>query len=225
MKTVLLLLLNDLRRDWKRPWSTLLFAALPLVLSVLIALVFGGRGSSGPMPALHVAVLDEDKDTFSDLLRSLPAQGDAAKNLHLHWVETREEGLRLVEKGEVSALVVLPKDMTVDLLKGQSNSLELYENPAQQVMPKIVRQGVSLLALGLSTASETLREPLQDFRTMARTNTFPAATEVGQLAEAATQKLGNLRPYLFPPIVQYHTVDASDFAPFTTNSTSLVEKQ
>lgn len=224
MKTVFLLVLNDLRRDWKRPWSTLLFAALPLALSVLIALVFGGRGNSGQMPTLHVAILDEDKDTLSDLLRSLPAQGDAARNLHLHFVETREDGLRLVEKGDASALLVLPKNMTVDLLEGQSNSLELYENPAQQVMPKIVRQGVSLLALGLSTASETLREPLQDFRKMAKTNTFPAATEVGQLAEAATQKLGNLRPYLFPPIVQYQTVEASDFTPLTTNATPAVEK-
>ena len=53
----------------------LLFAALPLVLSVLIASIFGGRGGSGPMPTVHVALLDQDKDMLAGMLRSLPAQG------------------------------------------------------------------------------------------------------------------------------------------------------
>ena len=95
MKTVLRLLANDLKRDWKRPWSMLLLAALPLVLSLLISSVFGGKGGSGPMPTVHVALLDQDKDLLTGMLRSLPTQGDAAKNLRLHFVETREEGLRL----------------------------------------------------------------------------------------------------------------------------------
>ena len=125
MKTILRLLRNDLKRDWKRPWSMLLLGAIPLVLSLLIASVFGGKGGSGPMPTVHVAILDQDKDLLTGMLRSLPTQGDAAKNLRLHFVENREEGLRLVEKGKVSALVVLPKNMTANLLKGQTNSIEL----------------------------------------------------------------------------------------------------
>ena len=64
------------------------------------------------MPTVHVAVLDQDKDMLTGMLRSLPTQGDAARHLRLHFVENREEGLRLVEKDKVSALVVLPKNMT-----------------------------------------------------------------------------------------------------------------
>jgi len=218
LNAVLLLLRNDLKRDWKRPWSTLLFAALPLGLSLLIASVFGGGSKSGPMPTLHVAILDEDKDMLTRILRSLPTQGDAAKNLSLQFVETREEGLRLVEKNKVSALVVLPEHLTEDLLKGQTNSLVLFENPAQQIMPKIVRQGVSMMALGLSSAAEVLGGPLRDIREMARSNGFPAEAAVGQLASSSVRKLGNLRPYLFPPIVQFKTVAAEDFIPLSTNA-------
>ena len=93
MKTILKLLLNDLKRDWKRPWAMLLLAMMPIALSVLIASVFGGKGGSGPMPTVHVAILDQDKDLLTGLLRSLPTQGDAAKHLRLHFVD--EPGRRL----------------------------------------------------------------------------------------------------------------------------------
>lgn len=218
MKTVLRLLGNDLKRDWKRPWAMLLLAAMPLVLSLLIAGVFGGKGGSGPMPTVHVALLDQDKDLLTGMLRSLPTQGDAAKNLRLHFVENREEGLRLVEKGKVSALIVLPKNMTANLLKGQTNSIELYENPAEQVLPKVVRQGVSLLALGLSAAAETLGEPLRDMRELIRSNSFPASATVGQVASTSVDKLGHLRSYVFPPLVKFETVPAAEFQPFPTNT-------
>ena len=218
MKTILRLLGNDLKRDWKRPWSMLLLAALPLVLSLLIASVFGGKGGSGPMPTVNVALLDQDKDMLTGMLRSLPTQGDAAKNLRLHFVENRDEGLRLVEKSKVSALVVLPKNLTVNLLKGQTNSIELYENPAEQVLPKVVRQGVSLLALGLSAAAETLGEPLRDMRELIRSNAFPTSAAVADVASSSVEKLGHLRAYVFPPLVKFETVPAADFQPFTTNA-------
>lgn len=218
MKTVLRLLLNDLKRDWKRPWSTLLFAAMPLVLSTLIALVFGGQSGAGPMPTIQVAVLDEDQDLLTRLLRSLPAQGDAARRLQLHFVASRQEGLRLLERRKASALVVLPKNLTQNLLKGQTNSIEFYENPAEQVLPKIVWEGVSLLALGLSGAAGTLGEPLRDFRELIRSNDFPAEAAVSGIASASVQKLRGLRTYLFPPLVQFETVAAADFVPLPTNA-------
>lgn len=218
MKIILRLLLNDLKRDGKRPWSMLLFAALPLALSVLLVSVFGGRRGSGPAPTIQVAVLDQDKDMLSRILRSFSGQGDAAQHLRLHFVETREEGLRMVENGKASALVVLPKGMTAELLNGQTNSIELYENPAEQVLPKIVRQGVSLLALGLSSAAETLGEPLRDIRQMINSDDFPAEQAVSAISADSVRKLSGLRTYLFPPLVKFETVPAAEFQPFATNA-------
>lgn len=218
MKLILRLLFNDLKRDWKRPWSMLLFAALPLALSVLIVSVFGGRANTAPMPTVHVAVLDNDMDMLSSVLRSLSGQGDAAQHLRLHFVDTREEGLHLVEDSKASALVVLPKGMTEGLLKGETNSIELYENPAEQVLPKIVRQGVSLLALGLSGAAETLGEPLRNIRQMVNSEQFPAEEAVNAISSDSVRRLSGLRTYLFPPLVKFETVSAADFQPFPTNT-------
>jgi hypothetical protein len=218
LKIILRLLLNDLKRDWKRPWSMLLFAALPLALSVLIVSVFGGRRGAGPLPTIQVAVLDQDKDMLSRILRSFSGQGEAAQHLRLHFVETRDEGLRMVENGKASALVVLPEAMTEGLLNGQTNSIELYENPAEQVLPKIVRQGVLLLALGLSSASETLGEPLRDIRRMINSDDFPAEQAVSAVSSDSVRRLSGFRTYLFPPLIRFETVPAAEFQPFPTNT-------
>ena len=127
----------------------------------------------------------------------------------------------MLENGRASALVVLPKNLTVNLLDGRTNSIDLYENPAEQVLPKVVRQGVTLLALGLSTAAEVLGGPLKNIREMARSEEFPAAAAVGEVASLSTRKLGHLRTYLFPPLIRFQTVSAAEFEPFPTNQTAM----
>jgi hypothetical protein len=221
LKAALGLVLNDLKRDWKRPWSILLLLSLPILMSLLMAGVFGGKGGAASMPAMHVAVLDQDKDMLSGMLRSLPVQGDAARQLRLHFVESRTEGLRLLEKSEVSALVVLPHNLTENLLAGRTNSIELYENPAQQVLPKVVREGVSLLAVGLSGAAEILREPLMDIREMIRSNDFPADAAVVGAALESVKKLRGVRTCLFPPLIEFKTVAAADYQPAGPNPAAL----
>ena len=61
----------------------------------------------------------------------------------------------------VTALVVLPKNLTSRLLSGQASTIEFYENPSEQILPRVVWQGVSLLADGLSGVVEVLRDPSQ----------------------------------------------------------------
>ena len=82
----------------------------------------------------------------------------------------------------------------------------------------IVRQGVSLLALGLSAAAETLGEPLRDLRELIRSNAFPASASVGGVASSSVEKLGHLRAYVFPPLVKFETVPAAEFQPFPANA-------
>ena len=214
MKTIWRLICKDFRRDARHPWTILLFACLPLLMTGLIAAVFGGGGGGGKsasMPVLHVAVLDQDRDLFARLLRALPAQGEAAQNLRLHFVETREAGLRMLEERQASALVVLPRQMTESLLSGRTNVMELYENPAEQVLPRVARQGVFVLAEGLSGAAGLLQEPLQEIRSLTRASAFPATMAVSATATNMVEKMSHVKGYLFPPLIQFQTIKAEDY--------------
>lgn len=211
MKTLLLLVLKDFRRDLKRPWSLVLFALLPVVMTGLIAAIFGGRGGSAAVPTLHVAVLDEDRDLLGGALRFLSTRGRAAQEMQLHFVEDRDQGLRLLEQRKASALVVLPVNMTEDLLSGRATTVELYENPAEQYLPKIVRQEVSLLADGLSGVAEVLQDTLRDIRAMIRADGLPADAAVVQAALECVHKLRRFETYLFPPLIELETVPAAEY--------------
>ncbi len=116
-------------------------------MTLIMSFIFGpGNNGSASIPTIHFAVLDNDEDLLSGLLRYIPTQGDAAEHLQIHFVENKKEGIRLLEKRQISAMIVLPENMTSDLLNGVTATIELYENPAEQILPKVVRQGVSLLA-------------------------------------------------------------------------------
>ena len=55
------LVAKDLRRAWRNPWPWLLNLAIPLVLTALLGLAFGGGdgSSAGSIGRIHVAVVDE----------------------------------------------------------------------------------------------------------------------------------------------------------------------
>ena len=211
MKTLLSLVLKDFKRDLKRPWSLVLFASLPVVMTALIAAIFGGRSGSATVPTIHVAVLDEDRDLLGGALRFLSTRGRAAQELQLHFVDDREEGLRLLEQRKASALVVLPEKMTENLVSGRATTIELYENPAEQYLPKVVRQEVSLLADGLSGVAEVLQNTLRDIWDILHADGFPTDAAVVQASLQCVQKLRRFETYLFPPLIEPETVPAAEY--------------
>lgn len=211
MKNLVSLVVKDFRRDLKRPWSLVLFALLPIVMTALIAAVFGGRESSATVPMIHVAVLDEDRDLLSAALRLLLTRSRSGGELELHFVQDRDEGLRLLEQRKASALVVLPAKMTQNLVSGRASTIELYENPAEQYLPKIVRQEVTLLADETSGVAEVLQDTLRDIGGLLRADRFPPDEAVVQTSLQGVRKLRRFEVYLFPPLLELETVPADQY--------------
>ena len=210
MKRLLLLVLKDFRRDLKRPWSILLFASLPVIMTGLIAVVFGRGGRSGPVPTVHVAILDQDKDLVPRMLSYLLTEGDIAERVELHPVQSRDEGLRLLEKRKASALIVLPEKTTESLLKGQTSAIELYENPTQQYLPKVVRHVVSLFAVGLSGVVDVMQDSTKTKDDSVQADDVPTQAA---LLQSSLQFLQKLRHSL----IEFETVTPAEYQLQTTN--------
>jgi len=213
LKTIWTLLKKDLLRDSRHPWGLIVYMIIPVLTAVIVSQVFSPRANIQENIIIRVAVLDRDDDFLSGVLRSITGQGDAAENLQLHFVETEAEGIRLVERRKVSAFVVLPENLTADLLNGAATSITLYKNPAQAILPRIVEEGLLVVCVGVSEALQLLQPELKAIRDMINRDRMPGTLEVAQVASNSMDRLRTIEPYLFPPLVRFKTVDASEYVP------------
>jgi len=223
LKTIWTLIKKDLLRDARHPWGLIVFMIIPVLTAVIVSLVFSPRNDLQKNVRIDLAVLDRDDDFLSGVLRSVAGQGQAAENLRLHLVETEAEGLRMVEKRKVSAFVVLPEDLTTDLLDGKPTAMTLYKNPAESILPRIVEEGLLVVCIGASEALHLLQPQIKGIRDMIERDKMPGSLEVAQIGASSIERLRTVEPYLFPPLVQYKTVDASDYVPTATPSATAGE--
>ncbi len=200
-------------RDAKHPWGLIVFMLIPVLTTVLMALVFSPQSDIQENVVIDVAMLDRDDDLIARLLRSVTNQGDAAKNLKLHFVETEAQGIALVEKRTVSAFVMLPPNLTADLLDNRPTAIRLYKNPAEAILPKIVEEGLNVLCLGIAQALRLVRPEIKIVRDMMEQDGMPDALDAADVALASVNRLKTVEPYLFPPLIQFKTIAASDYRP------------
>jgi len=126
-------------------------------------------------------------------------------------VDRLEQGIHLLEKRKVSAFVLLPENLTVDLLGSQSTTLTLYKNPAESVLPRIVEEGLEILCVGTSEALNLLQPEMKLIRDMIDRNRMPDPLEVSQVAADSVKRMQTVEPYLFPPLIQFETMQGSAY--------------
>jgi len=223
LKTIWTLIKKDLLRDARHPWGLVVFMIIPVLTAVIVSLVFSPRADFQKNVRIDLAVLDRDDDFLSGVLRSVAGQGQAAENLRLHMVKTEAEGLRMVEKRKVSAFVVLPQNLTTDLLDGKPAAMTLYKNPAEAILPRIVEEGLLVVCSGASEALKLLQPQIKGIRDMMGRDKMPGSLEVAQIGASSIDRLRTVEPYLFPPLVQFKTVDAADYVPSETPSATAGE--
>ena len=197
---------KDLRRTWRSPLAVLAWLSFPLIFAGLIALTFGGEGSSvSGMPRVVVLVDDRDETTLSGLLASLLGGGRAAELFEIRPVDDPDEAEieRRFRGGEASALLRIPAGFQQDLLEARPLELELVRNPAQGILPEIAEQSTLVLADALDAAAHLFREPL---------DAIARAEDGGETTAAALTPLfaavvEDLAPRLFPPAISIERVE------------------
>src|SRR3954451_13091343 len=127
------LLAKDLRRAWRNPLPWLINLIVPLAMTALIGLVFGGNSGGNALGRVRFAVVDEDKSVLSDFLRGAANRGEGGKHLEPTFME-REEALRQVNEGKISAVLIIPPNFMRNYLTArEAVSLELIKNPAESI--------------------------------------------------------------------------------------------
>ena len=194
MRFTLISARKDLTRLGRDPLALLTALGIPLVLVALITLVFGGRGDATPQGKLLIA--DEDETFVSRTIRSAFGNEPVSKMIAVESIE-REDGLRRMDRGEASALLIVPKGFQNAYFRNQPVQLQLVENPAQRILPNIIEETLSIVVDGGFYLQKLAPVPLSGFA-----GGPPLSDEGAAFLGIRFNGLARgLRKYLNPPLI------------------------
>lgn len=223
MNAILHLVYKDLVRFSKNPVGLLVMVSVPLLITFLMSMVFGGQNDDDIQITLKIAVLDQDEEMIGGFIRSMSNQGDAANRIQMHIVDDFDEGVKLLEDREASALFVLPEHLSNDLLSGKDASIQFYPNPAEVMLPRVIEHGADIVAIGLSETLNLIGDELGQIIDMAEQDEFPNSWAAAMLFYSSMQKVERIRTYVFPPIIQVDQINASDYVVSASRAEIVME--
>ncbi len=194
------LLAKDLRRAWRNPLPWLLNLALPLCITAVIGLVFGGGGDDNRLGRIKFAVVDEDKSALSKFLRGAADQEQAAKYLEPVFLE-RGPAMAQLNDAKLSAVLVIPEHFTSNYLTGHDARLELVKNPAEQIHPAVLEELLGVAATGLNALSRNFAAEFPAWRQVAEGDAD--YHEIAGLIEDSGNRIQGIKKYVFPPLIGY----------------------
>lgn len=218
------LLAKDLRRAWRNPLPLLVNLLIPLVITALLGLTFGGKSDSGALGRIRFALVDEDKTLLTDFLTGGASQRHVARHLDPVVLE-RAEALRQINSNRLSAVLIIPNQFTRRYLAGQEVSLELIKNPAQSIHPAVMEELLGALVTGLNAISRNLQSEFPDWQKLMDGD--GDYQQVAALIERAGDKLKVAEKFINPPLVSYEKdapMDAAKNQPATTATTRSAVK-
>lgn len=182
--------LTRLRRD---PLALATALAIPLVLVTLVTLIFGGQQAA---PQGRLLVADEDQTILSQALTGAFNREPLSKMVVTETTATAE-GLRRMDSGDASALLIIPKGFQSAFLQNQPAQLQLVKNPAQAILPSIIEETLSIAVDGGFYLQREAAIPLRSLTAMRQ----PSDQTVAQVSVAFNRFGRTLTKYLNPSLI------------------------
>ncbi|MCP4573159.1 MAG: ABC transporter permease [bacterium] len=135
---ILVLVRKDLLRAWRDRRAFVVNLLLPLLLTFIMGLSFGGGifGKSGISVIPLVAVGEDVPSALRDRLAEQLAETDF---FALEWADSTE-ARRRVTRGEAAAAVVLPPGAVGDYFRGEELRIDVWKDPGRPLKAGIVEQ-------------------------------------------------------------------------------------
>ncbi len=194
MRFVYVATLKDLRRRLADPAALAIWIGIPLVLAGMLNFI---SGTGGDGPRARLLIVDEDKTTLSGLIPAAARQGNAPIDAE---TVTLEEGRRLIDGGDASALLVIPAGFQNAVLGRSSATLQLVTNPAQRILPLMVQQPLEVLVDGAFYAQRLFGEPIRRIAD-GQTQGPPADADIASIAVEINRQITALQGSLLPPVI------------------------
>jgi len=144
MRFVWISALKDLRRFRREPVTLLTWLAIPTFIAVILTVIFGPRDTR---PHGTLLIADEDGGIAARALAGAFQQGALGQMLTVEKVNS-DDGRKRMDKGEASALLIVPKGFTTAVFSAQPANLQLVRNPSQRILPGMIEETLSMFIEG-----------------------------------------------------------------------------
>jgi ABC-type multidrug transport system permease subunit len=195
---------KDIRRRLADPAALAIWIGIPLVLAGLLSFI---SDTAGGAPRARVLLVDQDNTLVSGLVPGAMSRGNAPIDIEQ---VTLAEGRRQIGDGEATALLVIPAGFQNAVVGTGSARLELVTNPAQRVLPAIVRQTLDVVVEAVFYGQQLLAEPLNR---IASQGGPPADADVASISVDINQRIAELQGVLLPPVISLSVKTAADAPP------------
>ena len=152
--------LKDMLRNFRSAFAIGMMFFVPLLITGLIYLAFGGGGSGEQpaMAAIHVLVINQDtppagSPDFGSLLLQMLNDPSVANLLQAAPAASEAEAISAVNNQEAGVAVIVPPGFAQAILSGAGRpEVRIVQDPTLTVSPVIVRNMVGMLVDGASGA-------------------------------------------------------------------------
>jgi ABC-2 type transport system permease protein len=194
MRFIWISALKDLRRIRREPVTLLVWLGIPIFIAVILTVIFG---PSDARPHGTLLVVDEDGSFGATLLTGAFSQGPLGKMITVEKVGLAE-GRRRIDKGDASALLIIPAGFSKALVETAPAKLELIRNPAQRILPDMIEETLSMLADGAFYVQHVAGDQLR----AVSASKAPTNAEIAMMSVQFSQVFTGLRKYIAPPLIQ-----------------------
>lgn len=201
--------LSSFRKDiarWRQDYTaTIIWVSIPLMLGGLITILMGGD----VRPSGKLLLVDEDETFFSELIVGAYSAGELGEFITVEKT-TYGDGLKRVNEGEASGLLVIPDGFAAAFLESEPVTLTLRTNPSQTILPGIIRNVTEILLDAGFYAHQLFSDEIETLRSM---SDDPTDEQVAAIAVAIQNKMETVAPRLFPPVINIDIVEPPDETP------------
>jgi ABC-2 type transport system permease protein len=132
MKKLFHITLNELLLLRKDRMAAVWMIILPLAMTAIMGLVFGGFGGESEAMVIDLPVVDHDGGEMAAMVLDILSQ---TENLQVETEYDEETARQLVTDGKRAGAMIIPSDFSAAITSGQTTALELVVAPGGQTAP------------------------------------------------------------------------------------------
>jgi ABC-2 type transport system permease protein len=160
MRKALYIALNELLLLLKDRMAIVWMVVLPLGMTAIMGLIFGGMGGGSETAVIDLPVVDHDQSEMAAVVLDILSQ---TENLHLETTYDAATARELVADGKRAGALIIPSGFGAAMFSGQPTALELVIVPGSQSAP-LLEGMVRAITGGFSSVQTTVEVALGEVR-------------------------------------------------------------